>query len=259
MKTKRIIGGIILLVMSTSLFSSSPTGKEIMQNVFNRNTGNNMKANLKMEIMNSKGQIRERNIIQVSQEDAEGVEKKLMFFLSPSDVKDTGFLSISYPDNRDDDQWIYLPALKRVKRIASKNQNDSFMGSDFTYDDMGMRNPNKDDHTILGTQIIDGYECYIVESIPKEKNKEFDKTITYIVKNEWFGLNKEYHYKGELVKELTINNVEIINNIYVITEMTMKNHEKRTQTRITMSKVSFDNDLDKKLFTDRQLKIGPRF
>ncbi len=217
MQRKKILGGIILLIVSTSLFASSPTGEEIMWNVYNRDTGNNMKANLKMEIQNSRGQIRERDIVQVSQENEDRIEKKLMFFLSPADVKDTGFLSISYPDDRDDDQWIYLPALKRVKRIASKNKNDSFMGSDFTYDDMGTRNPNKDTHTLLGTTTVDGEECYIVESIPKEKNKEFDRTVTYIVKDEWYGLNKEYHYKGEMVRELTIEELEVIDGIFVIT------------------------------------------
>ena len=259
MKAKRIIGGLILLIATTSMYANTITGEQIMRNVYDRDTGNNMQANLKMEIMNSRGQIRERDIIQVSQEDQDGIEKKLMFFLSPADVKDTGFLSISYPDDRDDDQWIYLPALKRVKRIAAKNQNDSFMGSDFTYDDMGTRNPNKDVHTLLGTSMIDGKECYIVESIPKVSNKEFDRTVTYIVKDEWYGLNKEYHYKGEMIRELTINSLESINGIYVITDMVMKNHDKGTQTRITMSAVSFDNDLDSDIFSDRQLKMGPRF
>ena len=259
MKAKSIIEGLVLLIATTSMYASPITGEQIMQKVYDRDTGNNMQANLKMEIMNSRGQVRERDIIQVSQEDQDGKEKKLMFFLSPADVKDTGFLSISYPDDRDDDQWIYLPALQRVKRIAAKNQNDSFMGSDFTYDDMGTRNPNKDVHTLLGTRMVNGQECYIVESIPKVSNKEFDKTVTCIVKDEWYGLNKEYHYKGEIIRELTINSLESIDGIYVITDMVMKNHDKDTQTRITMHEVSFDNNLDSTIFTDRQLKMGPRF
>ncbi len=255
----RIRGIFILLIAATALFASDPSAQQVMQQVYDRPAGTEMKADLSMEIMNSKGQVRERQIVQIRQEDSEGIEKKLMFFLSPSDVKDTGFLSISYPTDKDDDQWIYLPALKRVKRIASKNKNDSFMGSDFTYDDMGTRNPAKDTHTLLTMETVNGSECYVIQSIPKESNREFDRTVSYIVKDEWFGLKKEFYYKGEQVRELTINELKVIDGITVITDMVMKNLEKGTQTRITMGNVSFDNNFDADLFSERQLKIGPRF
>ncbi len=246
------------LLLTTALSAAVPTAYEVMKNVADRPTGEDMKADLSMEIMNSKGKVREREIVQIRQDDGD-MEKKLMFFTAPSDVKDTGFLSISYDGERDDDQWIYLPALKRVKRIASSNKNDSFMGSDFTYDDMGTRSPDKDTHTMLGTENVGGFECYVVESIPKTSNKEFDRTVSYVVKDEWFGMKKEYYNEGEKVRELTINEFEKIDGIYVITDMVMKNLDKGTQTRILMDNVTFNNDFDPDLFSERQLKIGPRF
>ena len=251
------------LIVSIALMVTSPiwanmSGLDVMKGVYNRDTGNDMKAHLTMEISNARGSTRERSIIQIrSIED--GIEKKLMFFTAPSDVKDTGFLSISYPSDKDDDQMIYLPALKRVKRIASSNKNDSFMGTDFTYDDMGARNPNKDTHTILREEVIAGTMCYVVESIPIDQQGDITKTINWIAKDGFYGLKKEFYDESSLVKTLTINESTLIDSIIVITDMTMKNNEKGSQTRITFEDVSFNNNYRDSLFTERQLKIGPRF
>ncbi|NCB00860.1 MAG: outer membrane lipoprotein-sorting protein [Spirochaetia bacterium] len=256
--TKKTISFLILLIITLLPTWSAVSGVEIMQKVYQRDTGDDMKANLTMEISNSRGSTRERSIVQIrSVED--GIEKKLMFFTAPSDVKDTGFLSISYPSDKDDDQLIYLPALKRVKRIAAGNKNDSFMGSDFTYDDMGARNPKKDTHTIIREEVVNNVDCYVVQSIPVTQEGSITKTLNWIAKEGSFGLKKEF-YEGEtLVKTLTINESTVIDSIIVITDMTMKNIDKGTQTRITLKDVSFNNNFSDSLFSERQLKIGPRF
>jgi len=256
MKTETI--WLAMLVLSVIPMWATPSGLEIMEGVYNRDTGDDMKAHLTMEISNSRGSTRERSIIQIrSIED--GIEKKLMFFTAPSDVKDTGFLSISYPSDKDDDQMIYLPALKRVKRIASNNKNDSFMGSDFTYDDMGARNPAKDIHSIIKEEIVGDIECYVVESIPVNQDGDITKTLNWIAKEDSYGLKKEFYEGPKLVKSLTINESTVIDSIIVITDMTMKDITKGTQTRITLEDVSFNNNFKDSLFTERQLKIGPRF
>ncbi|NCC90606.1 MAG: outer membrane lipoprotein-sorting protein, partial [Spirochaetia bacterium] len=139
---------LLMLSIALSLSAAELDGTQVMWEVYNRDSGDTMSANLIMTITNARGSVRERSIAQYRQ-DLDGVESKLMFFLSPSDVRNTSFLSFSYEDGRNDDQYIYLPALKRVKRIASDSKNDSFMGSDFTYDDMGSRHPDLDRHTVL--------------------------------------------------------------------------------------------------------------
>ncbi len=247
-----------IIIISILPIWASPSGLEIMQKVYNRDTGDDMKADLSMSITNSRGSTRERSIVQIRKIE-DGIEKKLMFFTAPSDVKDTGFLSISYPSDKDDDQMIYLPALKRVKRIATSNKNDSFMGSDFTYDDMGARNPAKDTHSIIKEEVINNVDCYVVESIPVTQDGDITKTLNWIAKDGSFGLKKEFYQGSKLMKTLTINDSKTIDSIIVITDMTMVNHDKGTQTRITMNNVSFNNNFRDSLFSERQLKIGPRF
>ena len=256
-RTRLLVMTITALAMIAPLFAQT-TGAEVMRHVYERPNGDNMQATLNMTITNSRGSTRERSMVQFRQDD--GVtEKKIMFFTAPADVRNTSFLSYSYADGGNDDQWIYLPALGRVRRIASDKSNESFMGSDFTYDDMGVRHPSVDTHTILREEIIDGWTCYVVESVPKEQNSEFAKTISWVIKDEWIGLKKEFlAADGEVIRELEIDDYQEIDGIWVITDMTMNNRKKNTSTRISMNEVSFDNNLRDSFFTERQMSIGPR-
>lgn len=251
---KRIIA--ILLITSVAALHAQIDGKTIMENVYNRPVGKTMRANLRMLVTNSRGSTRERDISQYSVDTPEG-EKKIMFFESPADVRGTSFMTWSWDDGRDDDQWIYLPALKRVKRIASDGKNESFMGSDFTYDDLGGRHPSEDTHTLLREETIDGLPCYVVESVPVAKDSPFARTITRIHKDSWVGLRKEYHdTTGKTIKELDIGKREKIDGFWVVTDMTMKDLQRNSHTRITMNAVRFDTDLNEEIFSERQMRIG---
>ena len=255
---KRMATSVAIALIALVSLSAAYSGEEAMNKVYTRDSGNNMSANLVMTLTNSRGPTRERSIQQFRQTDSEG-EKKIMFFLAPSDVKGTSFLSYSYSDGRSDDQWIYLPALKRVKRVASDKKNDSFMGSDFTYDDMGTRHPSVDTHKVIRTETIDGRKCLVVESIPKEAKPTYAKTLAWVVEDEWIGLKKEFYLpNGSLGKKLEIESYEKTDEVWVITDMTMTNVDKGSSTRIQMLDVSFNNDLKDSVFTERQMKIGPR-
>lgn len=261
MKGKRIVFALIVLAAVAAFGSplyATPTGLEVMENVYNRPTGDDMTADLVMILTNSRGATRERSITQFSL-NGEEMDLKMMFFLSPADVRDTSFMSWSYDDGRNDDQWIYLPALRRVKRISSDSKNDSFMGSDFTYDDLGERHPSEDRHSILRQENFKGEQCYVIESIPKGDDDEFSKTVSWIVKDKWIGLQKEfYEDSGKVYKTLTIDSFSRIDGFWVITDMTMKDLDRDHSTRLQMDNVSFGNDLSESFFTERQMKMGPR-
>lgn len=255
---KQIWVMIVLIVIIIAPIAAQVTGTDVMRQVYERPSGNNMQATLHMTITNSRGSTRERSIVQFRQDDGT-TEKKIMFFTAPADVRNTSFLSYSYSDGKKDDQWIYLPALGRVRRIASDKSNESFMGSDFTYDDMGARHPSEDTHKILREETIDGWLCYVVESTPVESNKDFAKTISWVIKDEWIGLKKEFIAEnGTVVRKLAIDDYEKIDGIWVITDMTMSNLQKSTSTRINMAEVSFDNNLQDAFFSERQMRMGPR-
>ena len=261
MNRKNLMISAALLLLATitaqGLFAQM-SGSDVMEAVYNRPAGDTMNANLVMTITNSRGSTRERSIIQYSI-DAGDVERKIMFFTAPADVRDTSFMTWSYDDGRDDDQWIYLPALRRVKRISSDSKNDSFMGSDFTYDDLGERHPSEDVHKILREETLNGENCYVVESVPKGSDDAFSKTISWVIKEKWIGLKREYYdNKDGVMKVLTIEEFDRIDNYWVVTDMVMEDLQRKSSTRIQMKDVTFSIDLDEDFFSERQMKIAPR-
>ena len=251
-----IVSMITLLV--TGFASAQITGTQVMENVYNRPSGPDIQSNLTMTLTNSRGSERVRGIKQFIKEYGED-EKKIMFFTSPADVKDTSFMSWSYGDGRSDDMWIYLPALRKVKRISSDSRSDYFMGSDFTYDDLGERHPSEDTHRLLREETLNGQDCYVVESVPKDSDYFYSRTISWVVKDEWFGMKKEFYDEdGELLKVLTVNNFEKINGYWVIRDMEMYNEQKDHSTRMQLDNVRIGEGISDNQFTERMMTRGAR-
>ncbi len=245
------------IIMTATLSAQEITGLKIIENVYDRPTGQDQEGDLTMSLINSRGDERVREIKQYLK-DFGDMEKKIMFFVSPADVRNTSFMSWSYDEaGKDDDQWIYLPALKKVKRISSDSKSDYFMGSDFTYDDLGDRHPSSDTHKLLREEEIDGENCYVVESIPKEEEYMYSKTITWIVKDKWIGKKKEFYDEDDdLLKTLTLKKSEKIKDYIVITISEMHNVQKDHTTKMELANVKVDTGISDNKFTERMMKRG---
>jgi len=248
---------MLLLVATAILSAEKITGLQIIENVYNRPTGNDQTADLTMTLINSHGEKRIREIKQFSK-DSGNMEKKIMFFVSPADVRNTSFMNWSYDDAaKADDQWIYLPALRKIKRISSDSKSDYFMGSDFTYDDLGDRHPNEDTHKLLREEVIDGDSCFVVESIPKEEDYMYSKTISWIVKDKWIGKKKEFYDEdGDLLKILSIKKIQKIKNYQVIMLSEMHNVQSDHKTIMELKNVTIDAGISDSKFTERMMKRG---
>ena len=254
---KIIIILLALLVAGIVLSAQEITGLQIVENVYNRPTGNDQTADLTMSLVNSRGDERVRIISQFLK-DFGDLEKKIMFFVSPADVYNTSFMNWSYDEvGKDDDQWIYLPALKRVKRISSDSKSDYFMGSDFTYDDLGDRHPSADVHKLLREEEIDGEMCYVVESNPKEEEYIYSKTITWIMKDNWIGKKKEFYDEDdELLKTLTVKESVTFDEVIIITLSQMHNVQSDHKTIMKLENVEIDTGVADNKFTERMMKRG---
>ena len=248
----------ILIAVPTLIFSQAKiTGLQIIENVYNRETGNDSQGDLTMSLINSRGDQRVRTIKQFVK-DFGKMEKSIMFFVSPADVRNTSFMNWSYDEaGKDDDQWIYLPALKKVKRISSDSKSDYFMGSDFTYDDLGDRHPTEDNHKLLREETIDGENCYVVESIPKDDEYMYSRTVTWIIKDKWIGLKKEFYDEDEeLLKTLTNKKYEKIKGYWTILSSEMHNVQKDHTTKMELANVKLDTGIPANKFTERMMKRG---
>ncbi len=259
MKTIKLAGLLILLfvVSNSPGFSQEITGLQIVENVYNRPVGEDMTADLTMRLINSSGKERIRKITQFST-DFGDVEKKIMFFISPADIKNTSFMNWSYDEEgKDDDQWIYLPALKKTKRISSDSKSDYFMGSDFTYDDLGDRKPSDDKHNLLREEKLDGEDYYVVESIPKDADYMYSKTITWIIKDKWIGYKKEFYDEdGDLLKILQVKDSQKIDGFWIIVDTEMENIQKEHKTVMELKNIKIDTGISESKFTERMMTRG---
>ncbi len=256
MKYLKLLVIATIAIISGSTANAQLTGTQIIDKTYNRASGDDQTSMLTMTLTNSSGQTRVRKIQQFSK-DLGDAEKSIMFFQSPADVKNTSFMNWSYDNDNDDDQWIYLPALKKVKRISSDSKSDYFMGSDFTYDDLGDRKVNADNHKLLREETIDGKLCYVVESKAKDEDYMYSKTITWIDKSTFIGVKKEFYDEDEeLLKILTIKNIEQISGIFVITNSEMKNVQKDHSTTMTLSNVKINSGISSDKFSERMMMRG---
>ena len=251
-----LIAVAILLITGFSANAQELTGRDIVEKAYNLPTGDDMTSELTMTLTNKSGQTRVRKIKQFTK-DFGKVEKSIMFFISPADVKNTSFMNWSYDSDKPDDQWIYLPALKKVKRISSDSKSDYFMGSDFTYDDLGDRKLDADVHKLLREENIDGKDCYVVESVSKDEDYMYSKTITWIRKDNFVGVKKEFYDEdGELLKALSIKNVEKISGFWTITKSEMNNVQKDHKTTIELSNIKINTGVPASKFSERMMMRG---
>jgi len=245
-------------------FSLSPSlaqelsGLQIMINEDTREDGDDQISSSIFYLINKRGQKRIRDTVR-KWKDYDGKdgfdEKTIIFFQSPPEVQGTGFLNWSYPDiTKDDDQWLYLPALRKIKRISASDKEDSFMGTDFTFDDMGDREVEEDTHKRIGQETFENKKCYIVESTPKEKDYMYSKKLVWVVDREWIIPKVEfYDRKGRLLKHLKVQ-WHKVQGIWTWKGCVMKNVQTGHQTIIEVKDTKFNLGYKDNLFTQRTLR-----
>jgi len=247
-----------LITLINGLFAISPL--EISQKVKQSSDGfKSSKSVMKMVLIdqaNNKSQRVMHSIaLEAKSDNKENGDKSLIEFKTPLDVKGTKFLSHE-KIKKSDNQWLYLPALKRIKRIASQSKNGSFMGSEFSYEDISSREPSKYTYARdLKKDILDEKEVYIYERYPKDKSSAYSKQILYVDSKEFITYKGEFFDKrGELLKTLTYSGYKKYGNTYRVRKMKMFNHQNMKSTIIEYIEDEINLNLNEKLFSKRYLK-----
>lgn len=263
---KRIANSLLYLTAIAFIFSFSASvfaqaeklnGRDIAVKVDDRPDGNDRQSTLEMTLINKRGKKRVR-VITAYYKDYGKDSKAIMFFQSPSDVKGTGFLQFEYDDpGKDDDRWLYLPALKRVRRISGSTKNEYFMGSDFTYDDLGDRSVDEDEHTLLREEELDGQKCWVVESVSKDKNYMYSKVIRWIRQDALMDIKIEFYDRhGALMKVLTVGDIKLQDGFWTAFSMEMDNLQDEHKTLLKFTDVKYNSDLSDSIFRVSTLERG---
>jgi hypothetical protein len=252
----------ILLVASWTIGPAAAqppelTGRDIALMVHDRPDGDDRESVMQMLLINRRNRTRERTVRFLSKDYGED-SKSIFYFRSPADVKGTAFLQFEYDDpSREDDRWLYLPALKKVKRISGSSQSDYFMGTDFTYDDLGDRAVDEDDHTLLGEEDVDSLKCWLVESRPKDEDYMYSKTVRWIRQDALIAIRVEfYDRQGDLLKVLNTPEIGIQDGFWTVFRFEMDNLLENHQTVLELKEVHYNTGLEDDLFRVSTLERG---
>ncbi len=255
---------IITTVLAfVSLASSQElTGRDIMENAKEAQTMSGTEYVGTLEIYDNKGNQRIRKIAAATKDyPAENVSKRIIRFLEPADVKGTGMLIFDH-DDQDDDMWIYLPSLRKTRRIVSTEKGKSFMGSEFSNADMAAENMEDFEYKLLGEVEFDGIECWQIEVLPVDDDvadeNGFTRKATWIAKSDYVMRHAEfYDLFDELYKKQTNSDVRLLDEDgqkYQAAKMVMINLENGRKSVMRMDQVVFNPQVKDEYFTTRYLE-----
>ena len=264
---KYLMSLVVFLIVSYSLMASAanlPSGDEIAENINARDEGVAVSRNVLMEMTDKRGKTRKRNTRSFRK--YYGDEKRtVIFYRTPKNVEDTAFLTYDYPQaDRDDDQWLYIPAARKVRRISASDRGDYFLGTDFTYEDIKLESKvSIEDYqrSTLREEMLDNHRTYVVEAIPvsKEIAKElgYGKVIQWVDADIWMTRKAEfYDLRGKLLKTIYTKDIKLVQGIWTTHLLEVDNHKTRHKTRFTFSDVKYDEGIGDDLFTERALRRG---
>lgn len=253
---------LIAIAALLPLSAFALTGEEVMkhsQAAFYY-PGKDFKARVLMKLVNKEGheRVREMTMLRKNGGEMGGEQKYFMVFFQPADVKDMSFMIHKYPA-RDDDRWMFIPAINMVKRIAAQDKRSSFVGSDFTYEDVSGRDIEDDTHAILREEKLAGHDCIVVKSTPKTADADFSHKLTWVDKTHFLPIKEEqFDKKGAAHKQFSANEVSDIKGRPTLVKRTMKNLQTGHYTEVTYLKTDYDIGIENSLFSERFLRQPPK-
>ena len=258
MKTKLILSIAVLLLAVGATTAQSPEakGKEIMEQYLKEDEGFvSSQVNLKMVLRNKQGQQSERLMSSKTYELTEDGDKSMIIFNSPKDVKGTATLTFTHKVGSDD-QWLYLPAVKRVKRISSSNKSGPFMGSEFAYEDLSSDEVEKYSYKFLNESTFNGESVLLVEQYPVDVKSGYKKRIAYHNPGKNYRLEKIEFFdrKGELLKTLTYSGYKkYLGKHWRADKFLMINHQTGKETELFFEDYAFQTGLEETDFNQNAL------
>ena len=192
-----------------------PKAREIILKNFHASKVLALGTETTMTLITERGQIRERRMETLQRLQPNGIDSKLvMKFSAPADIRGVGYLQIENSE-ADDDQWIYLPALKKSRRLVANNRKDSFMGSDFSYGDFSRPKVDTHEHRLLRQEPSDGRDCFVVESIPRDDSvrddRGYSRKLTWVRPDSFLESRIDYFdLRNELLKSQIATDHQIV-------------------------------------------------
>jgi hypothetical protein len=238
----RLAMAALLVMLCTGLVLAADA-RSILKESENRHRTKTQQYAGDLTVVNKNGKIRKKGW-KSFREGYAGDAKNLIRFTDPPEVKGVGFLSLARPGGQNPDQWLYLPSMKRERRIAAQDRDGSFVGTDFNYEDMEEFDHEKYSVALQGEQTIDGNPCFVIAATPLEKGAKsvYGKKILFVRKDNLYLLREDLYRKAdkEPVKRMILSDLQQIDGHWVARKMEMNDLKKGSKTTVLLKEISFN-------------------
>ncbi len=243
-----------LLTGSALLFGQS--GEEIMRKVRDREGQRTVQSRIQMVLTARNGSTTERLLDQYASR-RDGQTRMVIVFHRPQSVANTRFLVISQT-GQEDQRWIFLPNLGNVRRIAASESSSSFVGTDFSYEDLSDRDIDRFQHVLRGEESVEGQRVFVVEATPKSPgDSSYSRAVFYVLADKWLPVKIElFDRQNRLFKRLTSNQIEQIQGVWTYRRARMENIPNGTSTELILQQIRYDAPIPESVFTTRFLETG---
>lgn len=255
---KRFAGSLALFSLLAFPAFADPAGDALAKRIYDRNDGKTQYSEVELVLENKKGEKRPRSLVMAIKELPDKRTNRYVRFTAPTDIKGTGFLSLENK-GRADDQHLFLPALRSVRRISADQKDRRFVGTDLSYEDLEVWRPEKYSHKVLRKEEMNGHPCEVLESIPKKKDdSQYGKLITWVASEKDLPVRVDYFdAKGTLVKRYDVSKVEKIQDIWTVMIFKMQDFREKHTTHWRVEKVKYNEDVSDRMFTQQYLGEPP--
>jgi outer membrane lipoprotein-sorting protein len=256
-----LIALAIVLAASVPAAAWAQSAPEIMQKHRELQRVKDEEEQLLLRLISKSGAVKERRVIRYTRNGPEDLNKILIRFLAPRDVENTGLLTWEAKDGNDD-QWLYLPATRNVKRIAAAGKKNRFMGTDFAYEDLRPENLAVHSYRLTGSESLDGQDCWVIESVPANDRQAADtgysKRRLWVRKDRYTLAKLEYSDKqGRLEKvEVFRKPVNVGGTAWRYDEFEMQDVQDGTKTVVVVERRAVDRGLKDEFFSEAELTRG---
>lgn len=246
---------VLTLMFVPAPASATDRAELIAQKVFDRDDGRDSEARARMVLVDSSGRERERKL-ELKSKDFGELSRRYIRFSEPKAIEGTAFLSVENHE-RSDDQFLFLPALHRVRRIVSDQKDRSFVNTDFTFEDLERRKVEKNTYKILKEEKFLDRPCWVLESAAKNSSDtQYGRVVSWIAKESYLPLRVEFFNKKQtLVKVLEAHQVKQVDKIWTVLDSTMQDLENNHRTRLTFDEIHYNRGLPDRVFTEKFLEL----
>ena len=263
-----MLRSLLLTLFTVGVFatvSAQQTADWVARQIQDRETGRDSRAELRMRLHDRQGRVRERALTLLTLRGASGSgDRTLIRFTYPNDIRDTAFLVWEHP-GADDERFLYLPALGRVRRIAGKEKQESFVGSDLSYEDIGGRDIAEYSYSFASENATwsapDGskHPAWSLESRARDADAEFPRSVSLVLKDRFIIVQADiYNRRNERAKRFEVRRLERVDEVWTVLDLTMANERDRTRTELTTSSIRYNVGLKEENFSRRSLEAGAK-